>query len=202
MLSGFSLMAIVSGFVSPAMQVFIRDRIISQFSVTDAGYWQAVTKISDYYLGFITTVLAVYYMPRLSEIQSRKLLRAEILKGYKIVLPVVGILAFAIWLLKDFIIHVLFTPEFLPMKPLFTYQLLGDFFKIGSWLLAYLMIAKAMTKTYIITEIIFGISYVILSYYMMNQYGIIGATYSFCINYGLYWILMFFLMKNKISKSG
>jgi O-antigen/teichoic acid export membrane protein len=202
MLSGFSLMAIVSGIVAPVMQVFIRDRIMSQFSVTDAGYWQAVTKISDYYLGFITTVLAVYYMPRLSEIQSKKLLRAEILKGYKIVLPVVAILAFAIWLLKDFIIHLLFTPEFLPMKPLFTYQLLGDFFKIGSWLLGYLMIAKAMIKSYIITEIIFAISYVILSYFFMNHFGIIGATYSFCINYGVYWILIFFLMKNKISNAG
>jgi PST family polysaccharide transporter len=44
------------------------------------------------------------------------------------------------------------------MKPLFTYQLLGDFFKIGSWLLAYLMIAKALAKTFIITEILFAIS--------------------------------------------
>lgn len=199
MLSGFSLMAIVSGFVVPSMQILVRDRIILQFSVTDAGYWQAVTKISDYYLGFITSVLGVYYMPRLSEIQSKVELRNEIAKGYKIILPVVGIIAFMIWLSKGFIIHILFTPEFLPMKPLFTYQLLGDFFKIGSWLLGYLLIAKAMTKTFIATEIIFAISYVALSYYFMNHYGIVGATYSFCINYGLYWIFMWILMRKKIS---
>jgi PST family polysaccharide transporter len=198
MLSAFSLMAIVSGFVVPAMQILVRDRIILQFSATGAGYWQAVTKISDYYLGFITSVLVVYYMPRLSEINNKSELRNEILKGYKIILPVVGIIAILIWLFKGFIIHILFTPEFLPIKPLFTFQLLGDFFKIGSWLLAYLMIAKAMTKTYIATEIIFAASYVILSYYFMNHYGIIGATYSFCITYGLYWIMMWFLMKKEI----
>lgn len=199
MLSAFSLMAIVSGFVVPTMQILVRDRIILQFSVEDAGYWQAVTKISDYYLGFITSVLGVYYMPRLSEINNKTELRNEILKGYKIILPVVGVVAFLIWLLKGFIIHILFTPEFLPMKPLFTYQLLGDFFKIGSWLLAYLMIAKAMTKAYIISEIIFAASYVILSYYFMNQYGILGATYSFCINYGLYWIVMWLIMRKEIK---
>lgn len=55
----------------------------------------------------------------------------------------------------------------------------GDFFKIGSWLIGYLMVAKVMTKTYIATEIIFATSYVVLSYYFMNHYGIIGATYSF-----------------------
>lgn len=198
MLAAFSLMAIVSGFVVPAMQILVRDRIILQFSVTDAGYWQAVTKISDYYLGFITSVLGVYYMPRLSQIQSKIELRNEIFKGYKIILPIVGSLALIIWFLKGFIIHILFTPEFLPMKPLFTFQLLGDFFKIGSWLLAYLMLAKAMTKTFISTEIIFAASYVMLSYYFMNHYGIIGATYSFCINYGVYWLLMWFLMRKKI----
>jgi PST family polysaccharide transporter len=198
MLSAFSLMAVVSGFVVPAMQILVRDRIMLQFSATEAGYWQAVTKISDYYLGFITSVLAVYYMPRLSEIHIKSELQHEIIKGYKLILPIVSIIALLIWIFKGIIIHAIFTPAFLPMKPLFTYQLIGDFFKIGSWLLAYLMIAKAMTKTYIITEILFSASYVALSYYFISQYGIIGATYSFCINYGIYWIVMAGIMKNKI----
>lgn len=198
MLSAFSLMAIVSGFVVPAMQIMVRDRIMIQFSIADAGYWQAVTKISDYYLAFITSVLGVYYLPRLSELQTKIELRKEILKGYKTILPVVGVLALLIWVFRETIIHILFTPEFLPMKPLFTFQLLGDFFKIGSWLLAYLMIAKAMTKTYIVTEIVFASSFVFLSYIFMNQYGIIGATYAFCINYAVYWTLMWAIMRKKI----
>jgi PST family polysaccharide transporter len=198
MLSAFSLMAMVSGFVVPTMQFLVRDRIITQFSIADAGYWQAVTKISDYYLAFITSVLGVYYMPRLSELNSKVELRHEIVAGYQIILPVVAAIAFLIWLFKDLIIHILFTPAFLPMKPLFTYQLLGDFFKIGSWLLSYLMIAKAFTKTFITTEILFAASYVVLSYYFMDHYGIIGATYSFCINYLLYWICMWTLMRKHI----
>ena len=137
-------------------------------------------------------------MPRLSEIGSKLELKQEILKGYKLILPLVGITALMVWVCKGIIIHVLFTPEFLPMKPLFAYQLLGDFFKMGSWLLAYLMVARAMTKTFIVTEILFSVSYVGLSYYFINHFGIIGATYSFCINYGIYWIAMWGLMKNKI----
>jgi PST family polysaccharide transporter len=84
------------------------------------------------------------------------------------------------------------------MKPLFTFQLLGDFFKIGSWLLAFLMLAKAMTRVFIVTEVLFASSFVILSYFFMDHYGIVGATYSFCINYALYWILMAFIMRKKI----
>ena len=197
-LMAFTLMSIFSGFLIPSTQLLVRDKIIKDFSLQQAGYWQSVTKISDYYLGFIITVLSIYYLPRLSEISDKAELRKEILKGYKIILPAVGILAFAIWVCKGIILQVLFTPEFLPMLPLFKYQLIGDFFKIGSWLLSFLMLAKAMTKTFIITEILFSISFVVLSYILLDKFGIIGATYSFAINYLLYWITMWFLMKRYI----
>ncbi len=199
MLAGYSVMTIVAGFLAPAMQIMVRNKIITELSVADAGYWQAVTKISDYYLGFITTVLVVYYMPRLSEINNKPELRSEIFKGYKIILPIVGLLAFCIWIFKAFIIHILFTSEFLPMKSLFTFQLAGDFFKIGSWLLTYVIIAKALVKTYLVTEFIAAVIYVILSYVLIDKYGLIGATYAFGITYALYWILMAILVRKHIK---
>jgi polysaccharide transporter, PST family len=198
LLFAFTLMGIVSGFAAPAMQLVVRDRIISKFSVIDAGCWQAVTRISDYYLAFITTILGVYYLPRLSEITLNDELRKEIIKGYRIILPVVGILAFLIWVCKVWVVHILFTADFLPMLPLFKYQLLGDFLKIGSWLLGFIMVSKALTKTFIISEIIFSISFVILSYLLMDRYGVIGTTYAFCINYALHWLAMWFLMKKYV----
>lgn len=198
MLLGFTLMALVSGFLVPGIQIMVRNKIIASFSVTEAGYWQAVTRISDYYLSFITLVLGVYYMPKLSEIQERLALRAEILKAYKLVMPAVIVVAFLIWLLRGLIIQVLFTSSFQPMRPLFTFQLLGDVFKIGSWLLANLMLAKAMVKAYIITEFIFATTYVLLCFFLIDRFGLIGATYGFCINYGLYWIVMAFILKKRI----
>ncbi len=198
MLSSFSLMTLIAGFTAPATQILVRNKIIIDLSIQEAGYWQAVTKISDAYLGFITTVLAVYYMPRLSEIKSKPELRNEIFKGYKIILPVVSLLAFGIWLSKDLIIHILFTPQFLPMKSLFTFQLIGDFFKIGSWLLAYVIIAKAMAKIYMVTEFVFGITYVVLSYFFIYRFGLIGATYAFAINYALYWVMMAIIVRRHI----
>ena len=197
MLLAFALMNVVSGFLIPAAQLMVRDKIIKDFSLDQAGYWQAVTKISDYYLAFITTVLSVYYLPRLSEINEKSELRKELIKGYKIFLPAVAIMALAIWLGKYIIIQILFTPEFIPMAPLFKYQLLGDFFKIGSWLVAYIMVAKALTKSYIFSEIFFSITYVILSFFMIDNYGLIGATYAFCINYALYWLIIIAINKKQ-----
>lgn len=200
LLFAFTVMGLTSGFAAPAMQFFVRNRIITEFSIVDAGCWQAITRISDYYLTFITTVLSVYYLPRLSEIKDNAEMRKEIIQGYKIILPAVGILALLIWLCKIWVVQILFTTDFLPMLPLFKYQLLGDFFKIGSWLVAYIMISKALTKTFIFTEILFSLSFVLFSYFFMNRYGVIGATYAFCINYGIYWLTMWLLMKKYFTK--
>lgn len=195
LLLGFTVMGIVSGIVMPLSQIFIRNHIIATFSANEAGWWQAVTRISDYYLAFITTVLSVYYLPRLSEIKHPFELKREINQGYKIILPVVGLMASTLWIFRFLIVQILFSKEFLPMVPLFTFQLLGDFFKIGSFLLGYLLIAKADIKLFIISEILFSISLVGLSYIFINKYGIIGTTYAFCLNYALYWIAMIFITR-------
>lgn len=195
LLLGFTILGIVSGLVMPTSQILIRSHIITTFSANEAGWWQAVTKISDYYLAFITTVLGIYYLPRLSEIVVKSELKQEIIKGYKIILPVVGVMALTIWLCRVWVVHILFSKEFLPMIPLFTFQLLGDFFKIGSWLLGYLLIAKANIKLVIVTEILFALSLVLLSYFFIGKFGIIGTTYAFCINYALHWIAMVILTR-------
>lgn len=187
-LLAFSIMAIVSSVVGPTTQILVRDKIIRSIGLTDAGYWQAVTRISDYYLTFVTSVLVVYYMPRLSELTKVQDIKREIRYGYKMILPVVGVFSLTIWVLRDIIIQVLFTPEFINMRSLFAFQLIGDFMKIGSWLLAFLMLAKAMIRTYIVSEVLFGVSFVLLSYFFINRFGVIGATYSFALNYLIYWV--------------
>lgn len=198
LLTGFILMTLVSGVLSPAIQLLVRDRIIEKFSFNEAGYWQSVTRISDYYLSFITSVIGVYYLPRLSEIDNNRDLKAEIWKMYKIILPVIAVVSLVIWLCRYLIIRIILTPDFLPSAELYGIQFMGDFFKIAAWLLAYVMLAKAMKYRFVAIEFIFSFSYVFLCYYFINQYGIIGATYGFLLNNILLWLTMMFFIKRYI----
>lgn len=194
-LSSFSLMTVFSTVLLPAIQLFVRNKIISSYTITDAGYWQGVTKISDYYLAFVTTVLGIYYLPKLSEIQERQELRSEILRGYMRILPIVGALALLIFLLRRYVVLALFSTDFLPMMPLFAFQLVGDFLKISGYLIAFLLWAKAMVKTFLITEVVFACTSVLFSHLFITWYGLVGATYAFALNYLLYLITMAFLMR-------
>ena len=112
-----------------------------------------------------------------------------------------------IYLFRDLVIKFLFTDKFMAMSDLFGYQLLGDFLKIAVWLMAYIMVAKAMTKYFIITEIFFSCSYILLVIFLGNQNGLIGTTQAFAINYSLSLIAMMFIFKdlifnkNKVQKN-
>ncbi|MDE9444686.1 O-antigen translocase [Xenorhabdus bovienii] len=199
-LMAYSAMAITAAIMVPISHLIIRNYLGSTIGWNQAGYWQGVWYISNTYLLVITTALSTYYLPRLSEIGSNRELISELKKGYKLLMPIMICCALIVFLLKDIIITILFTKDFLEMRNLFLWQIVGDVFKIASWLFTYIMIAKSMTKIFITTEIIFGISFIIFSYLFTKNFGLVGMSYAHCINYFLYFLttLIYF---NKSFKS-
>lgn len=187
-LGGYALMAIVTAVAMPLSQLLIRDHLVNTFGWNDAGMWQAVTRISDMYLMIITTTLTVYYLPRLAEITDTQILRKEIIKVYRFIMPVTIVGALAVYLLRDWLIALLFTAEFTPMIDLLGWQLVGDVIKIGSWVLGFVMLGRAMTKSYIITEVLFSFSLVGITYALTPVFGLKAAVMAFFINYVLYWV--------------
>lgn len=195
---GYSLMTITTLALLPTCQMLLRGYVISELSPTDAGIWEGMNRISSMYLSVITSAFSIYYLPRLSEITDAAGLRHEIFRCYKVVVPMLLGISFVIFLLKHFILWFLFTPEFYPMESLFGWQLAGDIFKMCSWLLSFLMVAKAMTSKFIITEVAFNLLYLTMAFLFMKMNGVVGLTQGYLITYIAYSILMICLFRNII----
>lgn len=194
-LLGFTAMSLTSMCVIPTSQMFVRGYLANHTSWDVAGCWQGMQKISDSYLMIIYTALGTYFLPKLSNLQDEGEIRKEIRNGYKLIMPFVVGSALFIYLLRDFIIHILFAESFGAMRDMFAWQLTGDCFKLASWILAYLMLARAKTKIFMITEIVFGISFPLLSYLFINLAGADGAVMAFALNYMIYFVLFVVLYK-------
>ena len=196
----YTLMTLTTAATLPISQLLLRSYVISEISPIEAGWWEAMNRLSNMYLMVITTSFTVYYMPRLSELSDKYELRREIFKAYKLIVPIL-IVGFAlIYLFRHLIIRILFSPEFLPMENLFIWQLIGDFFKICSWLLAYIMIAKAMTKKFVATELSFTMIYIALGFVFIKWNGVVGIVQAYLLNYILYMSYMLFAFKNILRK--
>lgn len=194
----YSAMSLTTVLTGPTSLLIVRNYIGNSISWDAAGYWEGVSRISSVYLMLITSSISVYYLPRMSELKTPVEIKKEMFATCKITLPIVFLMAAGIFLCKDFIIVILFTDSFKPMRSLFAFQLIGDFLKITSWLLSYLMVARAMTRIFIATEIIFNASFVGLSIFFINHYGIQGVTFAYAANYLLYGITMAFIFREII----
>ncbi|SDG53284.1 O-antigen translocase [Phytopseudomonas seleniipraecipitans] len=186
-LAKYTAMALTSAACVPVSHILVRNHLGETLGWNVAGYWEATWRLSGAYLMLITTTLSVYYLPRLSELRFLKDIKHEILLGYKIILPMTAFIGVTVYLLRDLIIEILFTKDFSPMRELFAWQLLGDTLKIGSWILAYLMLGKAMVKTFIFTEIVFCFVFYLAVVVLTGKFGFVGVAMAHVFTYALYW---------------
>ena len=194
-LGHYSMMALVSAVVVPVSQLIIRSYIRKNEGIINAGLWEGINRISAMYLLVITTSLSVYYLPRLAELRSKQELRREISSVYKLIIPLLIAATIVIYIVRKFIIQLLFTREFAGMQDLFGFQLIGDIFKMAGWILGYLMIAKAMTKTYITMEFVSYSGQVLFSCGFVVLYGTVGATIGYAVGNLLYFVIMIIIFR-------
>ncbi len=200
-LASYSLMALVTAISQPIVQIFLRSYIEREIGVESSGIWQGMLRISDGYLLLIVTTLNIYYLPKISSLKSDDEIRKEIFSGYKIIIPFVLLSSFLIYFNRKMIIVMLFSNSFLSMSELFFWQMIGDILKITSFVLAYILLAKAMTKEYIISEILFNLFYVLFSIVFINIYGLNGSSIAFALNYAMYLLFMLILFRKLIFKT-
>lgn len=194
-IGGYMLMAITTALTVPTSLILVRNILIDQVGWEAAGQWQAVWKISEVYLGVITMALGTYYLPRLSSLVGVDAIVSEIHKTARIVLPIVAILALSVYLLRDVAIWLLFTKEFNAARDLFAVQLCGDVIKIASWLYAYPMLSRGAMKWFIGTEVVFSLSFVVLTYVFVSYVGIKGVTIAYLVNYFICFLIIFLNVK-------
>lgn len=197
----FTVASIIFIALTPMMQLFLRGYVISELSSTDAGIWEGLNRISAMYMMIIYMPLTVYYIPRLSELHTPSELREEIIKAYKFIIPITLIGFITIYLLRYFIISILYTPEFFPMASLFGWQLILDFINTCSYVLSYMLIAKAFIGKYTLTSIIFSLLYVGLAYFfLILQHNVVGIIQANIIAQILYFTTLTILFRKILLK--
>lgn len=189
-LSHYFLMALVSGVIGSVVYIAIRKNIIANIGIQQAGYWEAISRISSYYLLFVSSILTLYFLPKLAVAKNNQETK-KIFRGfYKTVLPIFIITLTVIYFSRFFIIKLLFTKEFLPVSTLFFWQLLGDVLKVASLILGYQFFAKKMTTAFIISELFsFGVLYFV-SDYLIKIFGIQGIVMAQAFDNFIYLLIL------------
>jgi len=189
-LSAYSLMTLVSSLCGPLVFLAIRSNIIANLGVEQAGFWEAINRLSTYYLMFISTILSLYFFPKLAFATSTKATKNVFRSYYFGTLPLFIIGLAILYFLRVYVVKTLFTHDFLPMADLFLWQLTGDLFKAASLILGYQFFAKKLTVAFIATEV-FSLSLMyVFSFYFIDEFGIEGVVMAHALTYFIYLLVL------------
>ena len=178
----FSIMVIVPSVLWPITYSFIRDGLAQDLGLNYSGNWDGMWKFSTIYLSLITTVLSIYYLPRLAKLVTKDEIIKELVKGYQLVLPILTVICLSIFGFKQYIIEILFSEDFILMGDLFAWQLIGDFLKITAWFISYTFLARSFVKRQLIIETTLCLSFYFLTKVLVVKFGFVGVSISHAVN--------------------
>lgn len=198
-LTHFYIIAIsmmITGFVHSGTLLLVKGWIVQQWDISSVGLFDASWTISMIYIGLITKSLSTYYLPALSEIKDETEKVLFIRKVFRIViLCLVPSVVFVISI-KGLLIGLLYSSEFKEASLIMRWMLIGDYFKVSSWVLTFPMIAYANMKIFVISGLIWWLLFGISNYFIIfifNSLEGIGLIY--LILYAIYFIFSIVYIK-------
>ena len=198
-LLAFSLMSLVSTILLNILEADIRGLIESKIGSTSADVWTGMTTLSKNYMVFSGALFTLYVIPKFSGIYKKNDFVKEVSNIYKTLLPLFAVGMLLIYFGRQLFIDYIFV-DYTEMEPLFKWQLLGDFIRLASLVLAHQFFAKKMVGNFIFSEILsLGLFYV-LAYYLSADYGVEGVVIAHLIRYVIYFFVVFYLVFRYFKK--
>lgn len=199
-MSVYVAMATYSTILISITYFLIRNQIISNYGENTAGYWEAMNKISTFYMVFFTSVFTLYLLPKLSVNKSVVGYRSIMSSYFKRLIPLALIIFLIFFLLRKFVVKLFLSEEFEIIEQYFLLQFVGDFIKIVGFSLACQFHAKKMVKFYFISDAVIYLSFYLLSLYFLNQFEIKGVFYANILSCVLYFLAVSFFIFTKNNK--
>jgi PST family polysaccharide transporter len=183
-LLAFFPMLLVHSIFTPLPSIVIRDMLAADYGLASAGQWQAAARLSDMFTLVLTTALSMYLMPHLSAQEGLRFNRELAAATLKVTaLAAAG--SAAIYLLRDLVIAVVFTPEFNPVRELLPYILIGDVLKMAAWPLQMALVIKLRSAWYMGNILGMGAIFVGLTWLWLPSMGVKAATAAYAVANGL-----------------
>ena len=198
-LLAFTAMSFVSSILLPLVEIDIRSMLDEKISGRYAGIWTNMTFISQNYMVFSSSIFTLYVIPKFAGIYTAENFKKEVISIYKTLLPLFAAGMVLVYLFRNLIIELIY-PGQIEMAALFKWQLMGDFIRLASLVLAHQFLAKKLVLNFIFTEILSLLLFYGFAYYLSGIYGVEGVVMAHFIRYVVYFFVVLFLVFRYFKK--
>ena len=195
---GFAFM--LTGLFWAGKDMIIRTSITGSFGLAATGIYQAAWAISGLFVNFVLRAMGMDFYPRLTAINDdpeamREAVCQQIEVGTLLALP--GVIFTVVF--SPLIIQLLYTPAFASASVLLSVLACGVFFKVVSYPLNTIQLAKGDAKGYLIVGLLYGAFELGLSLLLFKFMGLIGLALAYPISTFLHVLAMLWVGKRMIA---
>jgi len=180
---GYYPMLVAHATLTPLATILVRDAMMSMLSLQAAGLWQGAWRLSEVYTTIITTSVSLYFMPRLGELaQQPAALGREVRRTFLAVTGITAALALGIFLFRELVVYIVFSPAFHDVVKLMPVMLLGDVLKMAAWTLGFVLVATQRTAWYMAIEVLAPAALVLGVHLFTPLLGAVGAMWAYVLS--------------------
>jgi len=188
----------VSGILVALSAYVLRWFIRQQGGVEEVGLFTAGFIIVSTYIGMIFSAMSTDYYPRLAAVNKDNSRCREIINQQAEVAILISspIIVFGM-VFMPFIIRLIYSESFLPANHYILIALLGMMFKVVSWSVSFVFLAKAESRLFMINETVtnlYGLAFNLLGYWLG---GLAGLGISYAAMYFIYMIQVYIIARKR-----
>lgn len=179
---------------------FVRAFLTKSTGLESVGLFQAAWTITNVYLMLILKSMGSDFYPRLCAIiQDNKKTGLLINEQTYVVLVIAVPIIILLLLSSKLVLSLLYSSEFEGAATILNWQIMGSFFKVVSWPLGFILLAKGKGLIYFISESLFLLVYLGAMYCLYPYFNFESVGISYMVAYLLY-LPIVFVLGRKLSK--
>ena len=176
-------------------QLLVRIIITRKLGIDATGQFQAAWSISMTYLGFVLGAMGTDYYPRLTAITNDQAAINKIVNEQtEVALLLAGPVVLVMLTLTSQAITVLYSGKFVEAISVLRWQVLGDLFKVISWTIGFILLAKGQGRLFLVSELSWNVVYLSFIWIGLSKYGVVAAGMAFLIAYIMYFLIVWLVV--------
>ena len=188
----------VTGILVTLKAYLLRGFIRYEGGVEQVGLFTAGFALINTYVGMVFNAIATDYYPRLSAVNQDNAKCSEAINQQgEIATLIIAPILVSCLILMPLIIRIIYSEDFLPANDYIRWSVLGMMLKVFSWVIAFVFLAKAESKLFVINEVITNVYSFGLSVAGYHFYNLDGVGIAFALTYLIYSIQVYLIARKR-----
>ena len=192
----------LSSLITVGASYIVRIYISNTGGLGDVGLYNAGFAIIGTYVGLIFAAMSTDYYPRLSGVAHDNQKATNLINQQaEIAILILGPILALFLIFINWGVILLYSVKFVPVNGFIQWAALGMYFKAASWCIAFVFLAKGVSKLFFWNELITNAYLLLFNVLGYKYFGLTGMGISFLISYILYLIQVYVIVKYKYEFS-